>query len=144
MLDTTGFPPCRRTVLRGAAVAGVAGLGLTACGGGSEDGADSTGPTSPVELGAASEVPVGGAKLYTDAKVVVAQPTKGVYKAYSAVCTHQGCVCNKLSGTTLSCPCHGSGFNAATGAVEHGPAARPLPSVGIRIEAGKLVAGPSV
>ncbi len=43
-------------------------------------------------LGMASAVPVGGGMIYTDAKVVVTQPTKDVYKAFSAVCTHVGCI----------------------------------------------------
>jgi hypothetical protein len=76
---TTELPACRRTVLRGAALAGAAGLGLTACGGSGGGSAD--GPTKAVELGAATEVPVGGAKLYREDKVIVAQPQKGTYKA---------------------------------------------------------------
>jgi Rieske Fe-S protein len=141
----TELPPCRRTVLRGAALAGVAGIGLTACGG-SSDAASSTGsssaaPTTPTELGATTEVPVGGAKLYADAKVVVSQPTKGTFKAFSAVCTHQGCVCDAVSGTTVSCPCHGSKFNAETGAVENGPATTALPAAQVTVKDGKLVVG---
>jgi nitrite reductase/ring-hydroxylating ferredoxin subunit len=128
---------CRRTLLQGAAVAGVAGLGLTACSG----GGTSSAPTSPTELGSADQIPVGGAMLFRDDKVVVAQPTKGTYKAFSAVCTHAGCVVDTVEGTAVSCPCHGSRFNALTGAVEQGPAASPLPQVPVRVQGGKLVAG---
>jgi Rieske Fe-S protein len=138
MADITDLPPCRRTVLKGAALAGVAGLGLTACG-----GSTSATPEGPVELGAATEVPVGGAKLYSDAKIVVSQPTEGSYKAFSAVCTHQGCACDKVDGTALSCPCHGSVFDAATGAVRNGPATKPLAAVDVQVKDGKLVAGTS-
>ncbi len=134
----TEQPTCRRTLLQGAALAGVAGLGLTACSGG---GTSSSAPASPTDLGGADQIPVGGAKLFRDDKVVVAQPSKGTYKGFSAVCTHAGCVVDNVEGTVISCPCHGSRFNALTGAVEQGPAASPLPEVAVRVQGGKLIAG---
>ncbi|WP_405732388.1 Rieske (2Fe-2S) protein [Streptomyces sp. NBC_01537] len=141
----TTLPPCRRTVLQGAALAGVAGIGLTACGSSDSDSATTTAETSAAatstELGATSDVPVGGAKLYKDAKLVVSQPTKGTYKAFSAVCTHQGCVCDSVTGTSLLCACHGSKFNAETGAVEQGPATTALRAATVTVKEGKLVAG---
>src|SRR5580698_3675971 len=35
-------------------------------------------------LGQAADIPLGGGTVFTDAKVVVTQPTKGVFKAFSA------------------------------------------------------------
>lgn len=126
----------RRHVLQGAAVVGVAGLGLglTSC------APKPTAPSGPTDLGAADQVPVGGATLFRDDKVVVAQPTKGSYKAFSAVCTHQGCVVDSIVHDVISCPCHGSRFNALTGAVERGPASTALPAVPLKVRGGKLVA----
>jgi Rieske Fe-S protein len=141
---STELPASRRTVLRGAALAGAVGaaeVGLSACGGKKNGSAD--GPTKAVELGASSAVPVGGAKLYRDDKVLVSQPAKGTFKAFSAVCTHQGCVLDTVDGTTASCPCHGSEFNAETGAVVRGPADKALPAVDIKAVGGKLTAGPA-
>jgi Rieske Fe-S protein len=135
------LPASRRTVLRGAALAGAAGAGLTACGPAKNGSA--AGPTTAVDLGAASAVPAGGAKLYRDDKVVVSQPKPGAFKAFSAVCTHQGCVLDSVDGTTVSCPCHGSQFNAETGAVLQGPASKALPAVDIKEVGGKLTAGPA-
>lgn len=139
---TSETPARRRTVLRGAALAGAAGAGLavTGCGGkkGSADG-----PAAPVGLGEASAVPVGGAKLYRDDKVVVSQPQQGVFKAFSAVCTHQGCVVDSVDGTTVSCPCHGSRFDAETGAVLQGPATKALPAVHVTVAGGRITAGPA-
>ncbi|MFD1659852.1 Rieske (2Fe-2S) protein [Streptomyces caeni] len=132
----------RRTVLRGAALTPVAGLGLAACSPGG--GATPTTPTAPVTLGAESEVPKGGAKLYQDQNVVVSRAEDGSLKAYSSLCTHAGCAINKLSGTTLVCPCHGSRFDASTGKVTQSPAVAPLQELSVEVKDGRIVAGPPV
>jgi Rieske Fe-S protein len=77
-------------------------------------------------LGLASAVPLGGGTVFTAAKVVVTQPTKGVYKAFSAVCTHVGCLCNQVADGTINCPCHGAKFKITDGSVVTGPAPTPL------------------
>jgi Rieske Fe-S protein len=131
----------RRTILRGAALTPVAGLGLAACG--PEGGASApAAPTAPVDLGPESEVPKGGAKLYRDHNVVVSRDAGGALKAFSTVCTHAGCPINKLQDTTLICPCHGSRFDATTGEVVQSPATEPLVALPVRAEGGKIVAGP--
>ncbi|MFJ2156022.1 Rieske 2Fe-2S domain-containing protein [Streptomyces sp. NPDC087856] len=133
--------PSRRTVLRGAALTPVAGLGLVACSGGGS-GAAAT-PTAPVELGAESEVAKGSAKLYRDQNVVVSRAANGTLKAYSTICTHAQCPINKLDGTTLVCPCHGSQFDAMTGKVVQSPATEPLHELKVTAANGKIVAGPA-
>ncbi|MFE3900853.1 Rieske (2Fe-2S) protein [Streptomyces sp. NPDC059153] len=138
-----GQPAARRTVLKGAALAGAAGLGVAACSTESKLGhAETPTPTAPVQLGAAEEVPVGGSKLYRDQRVIVTCPAKGQYKAFSAQCTHAGCLLDKVEDNVGNCPCHGSRFDTTTGKAMRGPATAPLPSVPVRIEDGKLVAGP--
>src|ERR1700726_2270305 len=89
-------------------------------------------------LGMASAVPVGGGMVYTDAKVVVSQPTKGEYKAFSAVCTHVGCLCNQVANGTINCPCHGSKFKITDGSVVAGPAPAPLPAKTVAVTGGKV------
>ncbi|MFJ6717096.1 Rieske (2Fe-2S) protein [Streptomyces sp. NPDC091259] len=147
----------RRTVLKGAAaLAGAAGAGLTlaACsteaGGAAGSPAVPGGPGAagspavpggPVELGAATDVPVGGAKLYREQKLVVSCPAEGRYKAFSAQCTHAGCILDKIEEGQGNCPCHGSRFDVATGKVLRGPAADPLAAVPVKAEGGKLIAG---
>ena len=77
--------------------------------------------------------------IYTAAKVVVTQPVKGEYRAFSAVCTHVGCILNKIADGTIDCPCHGSEFKITNGAVVTGPAPTPLPKKKIKIEDGKVI-----
>ncbi|MEU8795727.1 Rieske (2Fe-2S) protein [Streptomyces sp. NPDC048643] len=132
----------RRTVLRGAALTPVAGLGLAACSGGGGGGGAPATPTAPVVLGAESEVAKGGAELYQDQKVVVSRSEDGSLKAFSSICTHAGCAINKLDGTTLVCPCHGSEFDARTGKVLRAPATEPLNALSVEAKNGKIVAGP--
>ncbi|WP_405917414.1 Rieske (2Fe-2S) protein [Streptomyces sp. NBC_00728] len=133
----------RRTVLRGAALTPVVGLGLAACsGGGGGGGGTPATPTAPVVLGAESEVAKGGAQLYQDENVVVSRAEDGSLKAFSSICTHAGCAINKLQGTTLVCPCHGSEFDATTGKVLRAPATVPLHELPVEEKNGKIVAGP--
>jgi Rieske Fe-S protein len=90
-------------------------------------------------LGSASEIPVGGGKVFTASKVVVTQPVKGQFKAFSAVCTHVGCVCDVVAGGTINCPCHGAKFKISDGGVVAGPATSPLAARTIVISAGKIL-----
>ncbi|MFD9907230.1 Rieske (2Fe-2S) protein [Streptomyces sp. NPDC059063] len=136
-----GTPHARRTVLRAAALAPAAGLGLTACSTDDKGGSRSA-PTEPVDLGASDEVAVGESKLYRDHNVVVSRITDDEYKAYSTICTHAQCPINKLQGSKLTCPCHGSQFDATNGKVLHEPAVAPLKELPVKVEKGKIVAGP--
>ena len=90
-------------------------------------------------LGAAREIPVGGGTIFTAARVVVTQPARGQYRAFSAVCTHVGCILNQVTGRTIDCPCHGSKFSITSGAVVTGPAPTPLPKKQIEIVDGLIV-----
>ncbi|WP_353828374.1 ubiquinol-cytochrome c reductase iron-sulfur subunit [Agromyces sp. SYSU T0242] len=103
---------------------------------GSGDGA------SGQEIAALSDIPVGGSIGATiDGKpVLLSQPAAGEVVAFSAICTHQGCQV-AAAGSAFECPCHGSIFDAATGAVEQGPALEPLPSVPVTVDGDRVIAG---
>ena len=93
---------------------------------------------SGIVLGTASEIPVGGGKIFAAAKVVVTQPVSGQYEGFSAVCTHVGCILSEVADGTIDCPCHGSEFKITNGAVVTGPAPRPLPKKQIKIVDGQV------
>ena len=62
--------------------------------------------------------------------------------AYSALCPHAGCNVTEWVVETgiLSCDCHSSEFDAkANGRVVGGPAARPLPSLPLRVDGTMFV-----
>jgi Rieske Fe-S protein len=90
-------------------------------------------------LGLVKDIPVGGGRVFMAQKVIVTQPASGVLRAFSAVCTHVGCICNKVADGTISCPCHGSEFKITDGAVVTGPAPAPLAARTIAVSDGKIL-----
>jgi nitrite reductase/ring-hydroxylating ferredoxin subunit len=69
-----------------------------------------------------SEIPVGSGKIFADTKTVVTQPTAGTFKAFDAVCPHEGCTVASFEGSEIVCPCHQSHFDSTTGDRVSGPA----------------------
>ncbi|MGA4803154.1 Rieske (2Fe-2S) protein [Streptomyces lavendulocolor] len=99
------------------------------------DPADSASASAPAagELARTADIPSGGGKIFKERKVVVTQPQDGEFKAFSAVCTHQGCIVATVEDGTINCACHGSRFRVADGSVARGPATRPLPAEQITV-----------
>ena len=152
----------RRGVLAGVGLVGLASA-ITACGAGTSSstpaagnaatttgGAGTAAPASSAAAGGASsstaanalaatsEIPVGSGMIFPGPQVVVTQPTAGEFKAFSAVCTHMGCIVNQISNGTIDCPCHGSQYSITTGDVVTGPAPRPLPAKQIKVSGGSI------
>ncbi|MFW6693148.1 Rieske (2Fe-2S) protein [Streptomyces sp. MAR4 CNX-425] len=150
----------RRTVVAAAGAGGLAAA-LAACGdsddsggsgaaedsatpgegGGDADEPQEGGGDGGSELGSTGEVPEGGGMIFKDQKVVVTQPEPGRFKAFSAVCTHQGCVVSSVEDGTINCECHGSKFAIADGSVTQGPALEPLPAADVRVDGDVLRQG---
>ena len=139
--DPAGHDLSRRGVLRGAAVGGLALPLLAACG---SDGGDATGsePTGGSASGgvtvSTADVPVRGGTILKDEKVVVTQPVEGEFKAFTAVCTHQGCIVGSVADGTINCPCHGSMFSIKDGSVAGGPAPSPLAEKTVSVEGDQV------
>jgi Rieske Fe-S protein len=90
-------------------------------------------------LGSASEIPLGGGMIFTAEKVVVTQPARGKYLAFSAVCTHVGCILDKVANGVIGCPCHGGEFKITDGTVVAGPPPAPLARKRVKVVGGKVV-----
>ena len=142
----------RRRALSGSAAVAVGVPLLAACGDDADtssdpatsSGSDSPDSSSPSEdggaaaggavLASAADVPVGGCLVVPDAKVVLTQPTEGDFKAFTAVCTHQGCLVESSSDGEIPCPCHASRFSLEDGSPLSGPATAALAAVEITVD----------
>jgi Rieske Fe-S protein len=147
------FPVSRQKVLLGAGLGLVTAV-LAACstyGKKPEAAGESTAATAaapPPTSGAAApaanaiaktaDVPVGSGVIVGE--VVVTQPSAGVFKGFSAKCTHAGCTVNKVADGTIDCPCHGSKFNL-DGSVANGPATKPLAAQAVTVQGDSIVLG---
>ncbi|BCB78488.1 Rieske (2Fe-2S) protein [Phytohabitans flavus] len=147
----------RRNVLAAGAVGvGAAGL-LAACGGGDEPAPSTSTTTAAPPTGAApsgsasggalpanavartADIPVGSGAIFPGQQVVVTQPTAGEFRAFSAQCTHQGCLVSQMDGAEIICACHVSRFSITDGSVIDGPAPSPLPARSISVEGESIV-----
>lgn len=130
--------PTRRTVVTGVGLAALT-VAVPGCSKyGESSGAQATAAPAGTALAKTSEIPVGGGKVFGDARVVVTQPTQGTFKCFTAICTHQGCTVANVGGGTINCGCHGSKFDIADGSVARSPAQRPLRSKRITVTGGAI------
>lgn len=83
-----------------------------------------------------SQLTPGGGVVLAQQNVVVTLGSDSSVHAFSATCTHQGCTVDSVRSGVITCPCHGSRFDARTGAVVAGPAPRALPSVPVVVRNG--------
>src|SRR5688572_1434079 len=88
------------------------------------------------------EIPAGGivAVDVRGTQVAVAN-VDGTYYAFDDACTHETCSLTQmgeLSGTTVTCTCHGSEFDVRTGKVLAPPATEPVKVYPTRVEGDAL------
>ncbi len=158
--DTPRLP--RRAVL-----AAAAGVGATAACGRDTPPATGTAPSAPPATGSAgaasvgagleppgrrgprtraprpvapaSDIPVGGGRVFPDLRVVVTQPTAGEFRGFGIVCTHDGCELNAVANGTINCPCHGSRYAITDGSVVQGPARTGLRTYSVTVDGDEVV-----
>ncbi len=102
------------------------------------------GSASRVLVASTKDLPVGQSKVLpvNDKPVIVVNTPQGGVKAFSAICTHLGCVVGwDQSKQVILCPCHDGRFNPTTGAVISGPPPAPLPPMRVVVENDQIFVG---
>ena len=98
------------------------------------------GPTSGViEVGPEEDIPVWSSKkvVHSGSAFLVIRTPNG-FKAFSAICTHLGCIVEwRGAMRQVECPCH-AGFFDLEGRVVSGPPPRPLPSYTVNVVNGMV------
>jgi len=90
-----------------------------------------------------SELPEGGAKFfeYAGSAAVLVHRRGGEIVAFSAVCTHLGCIVQwEKDKQTFLCPCH-AGHYSADGTVLSGPPPKPLAKLPLVVANGNITVG---
>jgi Rieske Fe-S protein len=116
-----------------------AAAGATTAAGTATSAASSAPPAGA--LATTSQIPDGGGKIIDGVNIVVTQPQTGSFRAFTAICTHQGCIVNNVSHGTINCPCHGSKYSIKDGSVVQGPAPSPLAAIAIKVEGTSIFQG---
>lgn len=94
-------------------------------------------PPTTFDLGLADQFPPNSKTLILPARAMLLHTAHG-FAAFSLECPHLGCLVAEDEGG-FGCPCHGSHFDR-TGALERGPAGRPLRALTVEIRKdGRLV-----
>jgi Rieske Fe-S protein len=93
-----------------------------------------------VLAGSLTDIPAGtGVVVAMGSKPVIVTNTEAGVTAFSAVCTHLGCIVDfDPVVRQIVCPCHDGHFNASTGVVISGAPPRPLPPLATAIEADQV------
>jgi len=105
----------------------------------------STGAGGRILAATTADLPIGSGKVVAmGSKPVIVVNTAAGVKAFSAICTHLGCIVHyDTTAGHIICPCHDGHFSPASGAVISGPPPQPLATVDVAVEKDQifLVAG---
>lgn len=155
-MSNKGFAVQRRTVLTAGGLV-VAGGALAACG---DSGSSTAAPAAsastastaatasndgavaatgaPTGAIATSDIPLFGGVIVPEPPIVITQPSEGTFKAFTAICPHQGCLVGEVAENEIVCPCHGSLFSAVDGSVIQGPAEQGLTAASIAVQGDSI------
>jgi cytochrome b6-f complex iron-sulfur subunit len=95
-------------------------------------------------VGAVGDFPLNSGKVVSvnDEPVIVVNSEAGGIQAYSAICTHLGCIVYwHEQRQVIQSPCHDGRFNPVNGTVISGPPPRPLPRYEFEIVEGQVYVG---
>jgi nitrite reductase/ring-hydroxylating ferredoxin subunit len=87
-----------------------------------------------------ADIPPGEGKVVpVGSKPTIIVNTAQGMKAYSAICTHLGCIVAYDPGSSaIVCPCHDGHFSPTTGAVLSGPPPTGLPPQEVSVEGDQI------
>ncbi|ONI74860.1 hypothetical protein ALI144C_39410 [Actinosynnema sp. ALI-1.44] len=141
--------PTRRTVVCGLLAGLVAPVSLAACSSADTppaatppaNGGATSGGSGATALAKLSDVPVGSGKIVDGGpgKVLLVRSSETEVRGFDPVCPHAGVAVSPPKGGTITCPGHGSVFDASTGAMKKGPAKTGLTAVAVKIEGDSIV-----
>lgn len=89
------------------------------------------------QVGTLADFPAGQGKVapVNDKPVIIVNTQQGGLKAFSAICTHLGCITEwDERRQIILCPCHDGRFNPINGDVISGPPPSPLPEMLVAVE----------
>ena len=101
------------------------------------DGITTNGNTITVDLTKFQSLKSSGGFLLIESQKTLVINDSGTIKAFTSVCTHQGCTINKFENQKLKCPCHGSEFSTL-GSVVTGPASQSLKAYATSVSGDSL------
>jgi len=142
----------RRTILAGS-LAATSTIALAACA--AESPVEQTSPpaasadqapatsSGEILLAKVDEIPVGtGKKVQVDDSltILVTHPKQDQFRAFSATCTHSGCIVSGVQDGQIACACHGARFNTDSGQPEQGPAKSALGKITLEVRGDELYA----
>jgi cytochrome b6-f complex iron-sulfur subunit len=90
--------------------------------------------------GTVADIPVGQGKVVAmGSKPAIVVNTDAGVRAFSAICTHLGCIVGwDTTSKVIQCPCHDGRFSPASGAVLAGPPPAPLPAISVEMDGDKI------
>ena len=95
-----------------------------------------------IKVGSSTDIVAGEMRAFdVDGTRVTVANVGGQLHAFDDTCTHTGCSLarGRLTGTTVTCACHGSQFDVTSGAVLRGPAQQPERSRTVQVDGENLL-----
>jgi cytochrome b6-f complex iron-sulfur subunit len=100
-------------------------------------------PSEPVLVGSEADLPPNTSKTVRFGRypALVLNTPSGL-RAYSAVCTHFGCIVKwDADKNQIACPCHDGFFDPADGSVIAGPPPEALMTLSVQVKEGQIYVG---
>lgn len=94
-----------------------------------------------IRAGKVDDIPLNSAKIvrFNKTPIVLVHTAEGQMKAFSAVCTHLGCIVEyRADEHGMHCNCHGSRYDM-DGKNIAGPAPRPLAPFRVEVKSGEII-----